>query len=115
MTYGPSESYGPPGGAAPQQTANEDVHREAFERERRKPEVAQDRHLEDLDVAEDRHRINPLRARPEIPEFPEPATDETSDKQVDEPIVAACAPIAKQRFVSGASVDRIEQKDEPEK
>ena len=43
--------------------AHEDVHREALERERREAEVAGQRHLEDLDVLHDRHRVVPLRAR----------------------------------------------------
>ena len=85
--------------------------------ERRKAEVAEHRHLEDLDVAENRHGVDPFRPRPEVPELPQPAADEPADQQVDQPLVRCRARMIAQAEIRRRTqrIDRIEQKDEAEK
>src|SRR5262245_3432425 len=53
--------------------ADEDIHRETFERERREAQIADDRHLEDPDSLHEWDGVVPLRVRPVIPELPEHA------------------------------------------
>src|SRR5438552_18923886 len=92
---------------APDEGTDEHVHREALEGERREAEIARHRHLEDLQVLHDRHRIVPLGSRPEVPELPEDAAQQAAPRQVDDPF-------AREPLDAEAGVDRLAQKAEPE-
>src|SRR6185437_2340351 len=54
------------------QPSGGDVHRKAFEGERQKTEIAGDGHLENFVMPQNRENIEPLRARPIVPKFPQP-------------------------------------------
>src|SRR5581483_2008546 len=89
--------------------SNKGEHREALQRERRKAQIPGQRHLEDLDVLHDRHRVVPFCTRPVIPELPQHAAQQSAQQEVDRPV-----PVAGERRPAEARVDWIEQEDEAE-
>src|SRR5579871_1220173 len=89
--------------------SNKDEHREAFERERRKTEVPRQRHLEDLHVFHDGHRVVPFGSGPVIPELPQESAEQPAQQEIDRSLA-----VVEQGWAAEPPVDRIEQKDEAE-
>src|SRR5581483_1787360 len=97
------------------EAANEDIHGEALDRERRETEIAGQRHFENPDVLEDWDRVNPLRPGPVVPELPQESAEKAAAYQVDQAIAPAGAKIARQRFSAEPRIERIEQENEAQK
>src|SRR6185436_4901773 len=95
------------------EAAQEDVEREALERESGEAEVAGQRHLEDLQPLHDRHAVDPFCARPVVPELPEDAAEKAAQHEIDQASAPAGAPVGPERFRAEPRVDWIEEKDEP--
>ena len=59
------------------QEADEVDQRITFQRKRREAKKAKDGHFAQLQFIEERHGINPLRARGDIPGLPKPAANQS--------------------------------------
>src|SRR5687767_6384866 len=86
------------GGGAPDDMTDRDVHRETLDSERRKAPISEQRHLENAHVRQDRHGVDPFRAGPVIPEFPQETADESGQQQVDQASVPPVPQVAQDRF-----------------
>ena len=99
---------------APKQSTNAHVHREALESERREAEVAEYWHLENLEVTQNRHGVDPFGACPVVPEFPQPATNEAACEQIYQPRVSAVSNVHEERLITCMRIQRIQEKHESE-
>ena len=66
----------------PKKTTYEHIHRETLQGKRGKPEIAGQRHLEQLDILHDGHRVVPLRSGPIIPKLPQHPAQKSTQRQV---------------------------------
>src|SRR6185503_11770804 len=78
-----------PMAAAAQQTEEVD-QRITLQRKWREAKKTKDRHSAKFEFIEERHGINPLGSRANIPRFPKPAANQSCHQQRDQPGVVAC-------------------------
>src|ERR1700691_701592 len=106
LSFHSLEPAGEPGGG--------NVHREAFQGESNKPEIARRRHLEDPRLLDHWQSVVPFRVRPIVPEFPEPAANPAGSKKSVKAPREPVREIAEKRRQAEATIQRVEQQDKPE-
>src|SRR5579863_392185 len=96
----------------PDQARGSNVHGKTLQRKWEEAQKSRRRHFKDFHALEHRKRIVPFRARPVVPQFPEPAANPARREEAVEPPSKSFRKIPDERRQPKPSVHRIEQQHE---
>ena len=93
-----------------EQVGNGSVRSESIERESGKTDEAEYGHLEELEIFEAAHRVNPLLRRHEVEAFPHQTASKTGEEESQQDAVAATLELGEERARPAPVVPGVDEK-----